>query len=73
MNGNTSVSLRGNHADFQSNTVSFIQVAFAHPVLSILRIVSPKQLSLARCHKSNTYFSVPLGQWLSLLTQCYQS
>jgi hypothetical protein len=60
MNGSTSVSLRGSLADFQSNTVSFTQVAFAHPVLSILKIVSPKQLSLARCHNSNTYFSVPL-------------
>jgi hypothetical protein len=41
MNGNTSVSLRGNHADFQSNTVSFTQVAFAHPVLSILKMSHP--------------------------------
>ena len=55
MNGNTSVSLSANHAIFQSNTVSLTQVAFAHPVLSILKIVSPKQLSLARCYQSNTF------------------
>ena len=59
MNGNTSVSLSANHAIFQSNTVSLTQVAFAHPVLSILKIVSPKQLSLARCYQSNN-FSVSL-------------
>jgi hypothetical protein len=56
MNGDTVVSLSVSHAIFQSNTVSLTQVAFAHPVFSVLKIVSPKQLSLARCYQSNTDF-----------------
>jgi hypothetical protein len=54
MNGNTSVSLSGSHANFQSNAVSLTKVAFAHPVLSVpvLKIASPKHLSLARCYQS---------------------
>jgi hypothetical protein len=41
----------------------------------LLLLGAPTQrVKRARCYnKSSTYFPVPLGQWISLLTQCYQS
>ena len=49
------------------------QAAFAYPVLSILKIVSPKQLSLARCYQSNAFSLTQVAYAHPVLQFCDRS